>query len=375
MEGLLQSQVPESWTTANLKEPAVFLRANKELLGLNDEALKRIDEAAASADGLLKTINEIRELVKSLKDLPDASGDALFAMKTDLLPSIQSLVGKVTELPAQIRTVFGGASTLLDALKKASAVDALKEKANQLLAKLKQLSKGELETLRGELEKLPALSSALRLFVEELPQLATKQDFSDTSRLSPDSRLIVRGIGEIVDTEINVGSLPAEHGDRLRVYVELLRAQTDEKTLVSFDQEFGLEKMGFTPKLAASVVFVDRVKEPGGGVPPTNYKASPAGSWTVHWRMRSEPGGSGFADFWNVLDPGIGISVAALSFESNGVEVGGGGHVSLLGDLVQVGYGWNANVSQDRGYWYVGVGLLETINVAGLGLKAVGVLK
>lgn len=376
LESLLTAQIPASWSSANLRDAAVFLRANRELLGLDDDTLKKVDDAAASADVLLASVHEIRGLITTLKTLPDSSADALVAKKDELLTTIQGLTTKVTALPAQGRTVFEGMRALLEAAKKAVAIESLKDRANQILAKVKQLTAEELAVLRNELESLPALSSAFRLFVVELPPLAARQEFADTSKLAPPTSVIVRGIGDIVDTEINVGALPADHGDRLRVYVELLRGQDNgDKPLVSFDQEFALEKMGFSPKLAASVIFVDRVNEPGGGVAPTNYKASPAGSWTVHWRMRAEPGGDGWADFWNVLDPGVGISVAALAFETNGVEVGGGGHASLFGDLIQVGYGWNANVSDDRQYWYVGVGLLETINVAGLGLKAVGVLK
>jgi hypothetical protein len=176
-----------------------------------------------------------------------------------------------------------------------------------------------------------------------------------------------RGLDEIVNTELSIGGSPADRDDRVVLFVELLRTEgTTDVVAAGHEQEIAVERIGLNGRVGAHVVFAKRHHEPGGGVPETNFEAAPAASWTLHLRAR---GDGFFPSFWNTVDPGLGLNVAALQFENDGVEIGAGPHVTILGDLLQAGYAWNLNVDEDRGYFFVGIGLTELLNVASVGIK------
>ncbi|MFH1737529.1 MAG: hypothetical protein ABIH23_00880, partial [bacterium] len=70
----------------------------------------------------------------------------------------------------------------------------------------------------------------------------------------------------------------------------------------------------------------------------------------------------GTAKFLSWLEPGIGIHATSLHQGGSTVEVGTGLGVSLWGDLVTGGYGWNLGVQSDRQYYFVGIGILDLLH-------------
>jgi len=67
------------------------------------------------------------------------------------------------------------------------------------------------------------------------------------------------------------------------------------------------------------------------------------------------------SEAWRFLDPGFGLNVAVLAFDDQTYQVGLGAHVTIFGDLLLGGYGYNLNARTKNWYVYVGIGLLELV--------------
>ena len=53
--------------------------------------------------------------------------------------------------------------------------------------------------------------------------------------------------------------------------------------------------------------------------------------------------------------------LANLDQSSDSIEFGGGVTASFFDGMVTAGYGWNFSRTEDGEYYYVGIGLLETL--------------
>ena len=65
---------------------------------------------------------------------------------------------------------------------------------------------------------------------------------------------------------------------------------------------------------------------------------------------------------WNKLDPGFGFHATFLDQDSEeSVETGGGINLSIIGGMIQVGYGYNISSDQNNEYWFFGFGLFSLL--------------
>lgn len=139
-------------------------------------------------------------------------------------------------------------------------------------------------------------------------------------------------------------------------------------------QTLEVDRMGLSYRLSADALFVNRkghVTKKKDGTTDDNdshdFIPAPSASLTLHYHRRTGNGAASdpFWNIWNdVIDPGLGLNVAALNFE-DGTEIGVGGHVSLLHDVLKVGYGYNLTADREPRYWYFGIGVFETLNEIG----------
>ena len=100
-----------------------------------------------------------------------------------------------------------------------------------------------------------------------------------------------------------------------------------------------------------------------------DFSSTAAVSYERHSRDRDEPRG------WaNLLDPAFGFHAAALNFDpAVTAEFGAGVNASILGGLVRAGVGYDVSISRDREYWFVGFGLITTLEtMKSVGSKAFG---
>jgi hypothetical protein len=115
-------------------------------------------------------------------------------------------------------------------------------------------------------------------------------------------------------------------------------------------QSLVLRRLMLHVQTAVGLVFATRPRLASYGSTAIPFMAAPAYSAFFKKGWRGSP-------FWNnLLTPGLGISVAALDSNLDGVpEVGVGAAVSILRDWLQGGAGYN--LFQRRWYGFVGIGL------------------
>ena len=95
------------------------------------------------------------------------------------------------------------------------------------------------------------------------------------------------------------------------------------------------------------------------------FDPAPALGWTLHYIPLTEDTSRPRDKTWKFLNPGAGLSIAALDFEDKGPQIGIGVHLTLFNDLLQIGYGYNLNASSDQRYVFIGIGFTEGINQLG----------
>lgn len=175
---------------------------------------------------------------------------------------------------------------------------------------------------------------------------------------------------EVPPTDLRPRTYPVATGDRLHLQAELVALDgPPEPSWPSWREQLQIDDFGLKSSVDASLVFVNRINEPGASQ-RVQFEPAPSATWSVHYRKRQDTSDAdSWAEAWNFIDPGIGVHVAALSFEESGSEVGVGVQASVFGNLLQIGYGYNLNVDRDHGYFFLGIGLVDALNLASVGFS------
>jgi hypothetical protein len=186
----------------------------------------------------------------------------------------------------------------------------------------------------------------------------------------PDSDAVLRhGVEAAPMATICLQMTPATAGDNLVVVVELID-KDGQKRVREHSQSLQVVRRGLRDSLDSHLLFVDRLHDSGVA---DQFVAAPSVSWTLHYRKLTSAedavNANDIAEFWNLIDPGIGLNVSALNFEDGDIEPGIGVHLTFFGDLLQVGYGRNLSVSDNEEFFFLGIGLIESLGVLGLADK------
>ncbi len=312
----------------------------------NDSSFKQaMADMKAQAAAQAKMIAEGKKLLQKSKATLKAAGEELAGI-------LERLEGFT--VPAEFSTVAFELKTLL-----AEGNATPQEKIEALLTKL--------TTAAARLPKeTPVTKHVVNSFASLIKKaLAGLQrgDAAKTLALAAASNLddhtIVKRADQTPNTTVRVPNVPRVEGDVVRVRIALFKGkkETPDSIVDTHVSEFLLERVGPSLQVGPVAHLVDRQ---GRGDDPNNQnrqKLLPtAGVAAVFhpWHCRTRGPGS---RFWNFLEPGIAAGVHLLDFEQdNDIEVGVSLGVTLFGDLISAGYGWNASVSEDRGYLYFGFG-------------------
>jgi hypothetical protein len=176
---------------------------------------------------------------------------------------------------------------------------------------------------------------------------------------SIDPRTVPRPEPPMVPGSIDLNATIADRGDQLELILELLRGDGGEAdTFPTARRTFEVERLRLVNSLSADVAFVRQSSE-------GHFRPAPAAAWTIHYRIPSEPDDSWLTRFWQVLDPGVGLSATAMSTDQESFQAGIGPHLSLFHDIVRGGWGYNLSADSNRGYVFVSIGIFETIQGIG----------
>lgn len=374
-------------------------KVNKEIADFANEALKQKGKLRSSLNGIV-------DAVKRDVDQIETSTRALFSgeAKTNLKTAIGQLKATGTSTQQEHITALEKLLDVSDGVMQ--SVSGLKALANSGNADAPKFMAGLLDAIdafQNGLRDLKLKESGQA--IEDLVQIASQQILATANQpgntvLSnlvqtvlpsvqkelqnfeeANSRIIglFRALGavdvgatlasagaDIVDPRVQpqkLGSAPpgsidlvnlANKGDKVEVRAELINDAG--KIAREYPMRvFEAEKFDWTDSLSANVIFVNRFDSAGGA----DFVAAPSVSWTMHHRMPLHQDSGSIKKFYNYLDPGFGVNVATLNFDDSGVQIGIGGHISFFKDIFQVGAGYNLNASDNNGYVFVGISLLE----------------
>jgi len=172
---------------------------------------------------------------------------------------------------------------------------------------------------------------------------------------------IWKNITEALPATVRLTRAGLAPGDGIHLQVNYRKPGTNgvPGPIVATD-EYNLETvlMGWHRKFDASLIFARGMR---GDDEEQQWKPNVAATVTWHFRYRDES--NPFHQFWNGLDPGLGLHLASLDQGEDSVEFGAGVNLSLWDGVLQGGYGFNLN-NDERPYVFFGLGLLQTLEKA-----------
>ncbi|MFA5790579.1 MAG: hypothetical protein WC976_05935 [Caldisericia bacterium] len=338
------------------------------------------NDLTTNLDKLSSPINLVQSNLESIKILrqQNNAAEALIVL-LNLASQNKTVFIKALDTVSEIKVSLDSVSTLKNELKvkENTLPETLKIKAAIIIDKT---TKPEiLQIVKSVNDFKDAINSLLQANDDVPSEIRAQLKGASGIDLSDVASVNLIPLNSAGETMINIQEAKGrEENDRIRLHAVIYKMKkvpgengfiTDGNPLDEYDAYFELTKYGWYTSPGGGVVFISRVKD-APGVTPIRGQSSPAATWMLHYRSwPKNTNDDGFSEgIMGVLKPGFGFHTSTLHFDSaKGIEVGTGFTFTLLNDLIQCGYGWNINATENKDYWYIGFGILKFGN--GLGIK------
>lgn len=235
----------------------------------------------------------------------------------------------------------------------------------------------DLDTAVSAIKSFPA---ALQKFGDDLLQWIGKIAFGYESNKAASEYEIPQGQKRLdlhgnVDTEFNLQTICGDRntGDGILVIFEFFQGES-ETPFKMWSDEFVIKSFGFNANPFPHVAFVYRLNDEGidsdnipvvGGKPAFTaeevinlnnglgtYKPHAAVTWTGKVNPYPGEGDTGLEDPW-YSNVGFGFSTINLDFSNDEtIELGLSLTLTLWGDRIIAGYGYNLNVDKNNKFWF-----------------------
>ncbi len=334
------------------------------------EPLRGAAEAGvqAQAAAALEVLGAWKEQIAALRALA-ARWEALRAQLTSAstLP-LSSLVSKQGALYLAIQDTANGLATLVDAAPRWPAqADTLSVSlAGLASAAPEAVLPPELLAFFRQLETAWAPVAEKLARFRALVELGAKaaQDADATASVAPADP--PQGLYHPLDTapeaRVRLGRTDVSEGDRVHVEAVAYPPGSDRSATapgrVVETWEADVERFGFYARVSPQLIFA---RADSGSDDARSWKPNAAALADLHHRFRF-PSRAG--ELWNAIDPALGVHLASLDQDDDTVEFGLGVNLSFFGGFVTAGYGQNLARDGNRGYYFVGIGLLNVLQEA-----------
>jgi hypothetical protein len=334
----------------------------RTLAGLRERGPKELDALAAEEREFWTALATLIDLLKSSRDewrdlVIAAESRSPRDQLADVVGAIDALERRRSPIDAAVAKLKSAAPVALSAAPaelKPEIASLQHDLATKWPASLDALFAAPAETKQALEAARPLVDegASLLIAVERLPA-----DVDST---------IPRPPAELPPVDLDLRRQPINAGDRLKLEVaffdrdEYVNAQSQGRTAEP------LETIRYTNSAMKSgwmwsgdLIFTQQINADNH-----DFSSTAAVSYEHHWRDRDEPRG-----ILNLIDPGVGFHAAALNFDPDvSLEFGLGLNASVLGGLIRAGVGYDVSISRDREYWFIGFGLVTTLET----MKAVG---
>jgi len=380
--------------SAQFDEAKQLAKDVKDLAGLKDALIK---SAVTSLQGVLTSLQDsLRGDLTTLAPVVQAIPDAALSIK-----EVAAVRKQLDDLVPTLQAIQTGCAPILAAIKKGSlggvsvaqgeaCLHAVQSHGSDLLTQAKAAGAGAL-ALIDQVKKDPAKFTGVFQPVQDLvPKLLTVaalQQWADTItkgwtelkaflQLSSDAAAATQWtsdqqtdhlFAEITDTAIDLRRTDRKEGDFLYFRPSIVK-QDGAAALIGTTTDMRVVRMGAYIDVSAGVGFVDRRDGHWGP-----FSAAPGVVAAVHYHSRPT---TGWARLWNAVRPGVGVhflypdlgskqvnAMGVATGDDPSFELGVGGTVTVFGDLLQVGAGYDLQVNAS--YWYVGF-VLDTLAKLGV---------
>lgn len=356
-----QLEITLMQSTRKLKDQLAGLEGQLRNRRATEAELAKINDLRVKIETLHDKGNKLVEYLKELKKIQDVRNTSPSLILVDLtqktiaegMEGVQVLLSLLDpEQDGSIQTIIQEISVLYSGIENDPA---LKEKIGQdflshLQSTINDVFPATKEILDRNKDQIGRIAELAKILTTQSPSLVGL-----TEGVAVDNRTLDIPMEQIQDTEIQINRTPRRDKDLIEFTAQLIK---DDGTISSEGSRlFRVTKFGLHSNVSGNVIFVDRVSTPPAER-EVNFIAAPAVSYTFRYQTREESKG---ARVWNILNPGIGLNTALLNFQGSDIEVGIGATLSLFGDVIQAGYGYNLQVDNDHEYIFVGIGLFEMI--------------
>ncbi|MTI87697.1 MAG: hypothetical protein FH748_06990 [Balneolaceae bacterium] len=159
--------------------------------------------------------------------------------------------------------------------------------------------------------------------------------------------ILSKPLGDLLPTELNLINTNRKPGDYIRVSVEI---RQKEKIWYEHSENMLVQKLGWYTDVSAGLVFVSNTDLNY----PNSERFAPLPVATFLFRYQTAK--------YNVSSFSVGFHTISLNQDPNvPVELGVGGNIHVIGDVLQFGYGVNLHAKDTPTYWYFGLGVLDIL--------------
>lgn len=311
----------------------------------------------ADAEELARDIGQVRELVSNLRGLRSA---------------FEAIATRLSEAPSRagFLELIAGADGVVDLLQDAGdlardlsatlpAIARLPERIASIVVSDAAIDVGRREAaveaaafLRALKSELPATARLVELLSGFVHIALGAGELAET-----DERVIARPPEDLPPGSVVLPTFGVTQGDRVTVSVRFYARREDgTRGELVYQRTYRTELVltGLHRRFSGEFIFARAVS---GDAEARRWQPNVAAVVNWHYLIR-EPAGA-FENFFDWLEPGLGLHVASLDQGEDSVEVGVGANVTFWGGLLTGGGGYNLSVADDNAYVFIGIGLLE----------------
>ncbi|MBC7978339.1 MAG: hypothetical protein H7138_25420 [Myxococcales bacterium] len=382
----LQPQVTAKELSAQFEEAKQLARELKMIAGLKDAL---VHAALGALQGYLASLQEaVREDFAALEPVIRAIPAQALDIK-----EVAAVKTQLEALSATLREIKPACTPVLDAIKRKAPGDVSLDAAEAciraviqhgpaLLAQARTTGAAAVALVDYVAKNRAKLGELLQPLTDLLPKLETVKRVQQWGDVVKDGWAQLKGfldagtaataaatwsddqqtdhvLAEITDTTIDLRRTERKEAALLHFRPSIIN-KDGSAAIVGATHDLRVVRMGAYIDVSAGVAFVDANDDESGP-----FSAAPGVVAALHYRARPS---NGAARAFNALRPGIGLhflypdlgskevnDAGAVTGEDPSFELGVGGTLTLFGDLLQVGVGYDLQVQ--RSYWYLGFGL------------------
>ena len=151
-----------------------------------------------------------------------------------------------------------------------------------------------------------------------------------------------------------------DNGSELLLKLQVSKDGASKSKTTLLEQRYKLQQLGFYTITNVSVILANPFNRGANVMLEKDFQFAPSGSLIFKFGSRT-------SKTWNFIDPGFGFNVSTPDFDLDGSpDIGLGGVVTLIRDIVSVGAAYNTNT--DTPYWFFGLSLpFSTLGLFGGG--------